>query len=57
MHPMLPPSASLAHLDSFTSKVSHVSSQGITAKMPATVVVHGASSTRLSVAIWSGAVK
>ena len=57
-HPMLPPSASLAHLDSFTRKVSHVSSLGITARMLATVVVHGASSTRPSVAIeWGSQMK
>ena len=57
-HPMLPPSASLAHLDSFTRNVSHVSSLGITARMLATVVVHGASSTRPSVAIeWGSQMK
>ncbi len=56
-HHMLHQSTPLAHLDSSTSKVWHVSSLAITAEIPATVVARGTFSTRPSSAIHSGAVK
>ena len=48
---------SLTRLDSFMSKVLHVSLLAITTKWYQTLVVHGASSIRPSGAIQSGAVK